>query len=386
MKSNPSVNESLLATSWSWAKHLLVGATFGFALEKAKVYLPSVIISQMKWTQVSMLVVFVTATVTGLASISLLEKFGIFKRSPKPPTAFGAHCLNGYGGNIVGGALVGVGMTLSGACPGTVLLQIGTGVPSAPYVAAGVLLGSVTYGYFENYLKTRLFSKFGSKKSCQTLDCPAASSLTIAAIASIVALPVLYYASNSLIPWRSEFFEDFAADFRTQSFMNPFTHVGDMELSLTSPAWSPFAAGLAIGATQLLSVLVTDSVIGASSVYPYVGSVFVRLFDRKWETTAPFYKGYLDMAYSVRFSVGVMAGAFLSAKLGGLPIGYSGIDFQEPQIMRLFVGGVALVYGSRIAGGCTSGHGLSGLAQLSVASLVTVCAMVGAGTFSALLF
>lgn len=124
-------------------------------------------------------------------------------------------------------------------------------------------------------------------------------------------------------------------------------------------------------------------------MYPYLGSVFVRMVDPKWETNAPFYKGYAHMASSLRFSVGVIGGAYLSSRMGGFHFG-TGSDsghaaFFSPDApgFRLVVGGVALVYGSRIAGGCTSGHGISGMAQLSVASLVTVAAMFGAGTLSA---
>ena len=45
----------------------------------------------------------------------------------------------------------------------------------------------------------------------------------------------------------------------------------------------------------------------------------------------------------------------------------------------VFVGGILLVFGARLAGGCTSGHGLSGMASLSIASFVTVASMF-AGT------
>jgi len=35
--------------------------------------------------------------------------------------------MGGYGGNVVGGLILGAGITLSGACPGTVMAQLGTG-------------------------------------------------------------------------------------------------------------------------------------------------------------------------------------------------------------------------------------------------------------------
>ena len=45
-----------------------------------------------------------------------------------------------------------------------------------------------------------------------------------------------------------------------------------------------------------------------------------------------------------------------------------------------FVGGVGIVLGSSIAGGCTSGHGLSGMSFLATSSMFTVAGMfVGGG-------
>ena len=46
-------------------------------------------------------------------------------------------------------------------------------------------------------------------------------------------------------------------------------------------------------------------------------------------------------------------------------------------------GGGMLIYGARMAQGCTSGHGISGMSQLSVSSFITVAAMFGAGIFAA---
>ena len=45
-----------------------------------------------------------------------------------------------------------------------------------------------------------------------------------------------------------------------------------------------------------------------------------------------------------------------------------------------------MLFGARIAGGCTSGHGISGMAQLSVGSTVAVAAMFAGGMLIAKLF
>lgn len=46
---------------------------------------------------------------------------------------------------------------------------------------------------------------------------------------------------------------------------------------------------------------------------------------------------------------------------------------------QAFAGGVVMIFGARLDGGCTSGHSLSGLSANSFSSMLTVGAMFGAG-------
>ena len=46
---------------------------------------------------------------------------------------------------------------------------------------------------------------------------------------------------------------------------------------------------------------------------------------------------------------------------------------QSVSEWEAFVGGFLMIFGSRIASGCTSGHGLSGMALLSLKSIIAVC-------------
>ena len=52
-----------------------------------------------------------------------------------------------------------------------------------------------------------------------------------------------------------------------------------------------------------------------------------------------------------------------------------------------FLGGVVIMYGARLAGGCTSGHGISGGLQLALSSWLFLAVMFGTGLgLSAVLF
>jgi uncharacterized membrane protein YedE/YeeE len=50
-----------------------------------------------------------------------------------------------------------------------------------------------------------------------------------------------------------------------------------------------------------------------------------------------------------------------------------------------FAAGFIMLFGARIAGGCTSGHGISGMAQLSAGSTLAVAAMFAGGILTATL-
>ena len=49
--------------------------------------------------------------------------------------------------DIVGGLLLGAGISLAGACPGTTLAQIGAGYRDAFFTLVGGLCGAVAYSY-----------------------------------------------------------------------------------------------------------------------------------------------------------------------------------------------------------------------------------------------
>ena len=67
--------------------------------------------------------------------------------------------------------------------------------------------------------------------------------------------------------------------------------------------------------------------------------------------------------------------------VSGLPqmwVAKYGADSWTPYVVLSFVGGVFMAFGARLAGGCTSGHGISGTAQLSVSSWISViCFFIG---------
>jgi uncharacterized membrane protein YedE/YeeE len=97
--------------------------------------------------------------------------------------------------------------------------------------------------------------------------------------------------------------------------------------------------------------------------------------------------------WQVALVAGIALGAFASAKLSGAvrqpisPIWARALGSHTPgrRYAVAFVAGFLMLFGARIADGCTSGHGLSGLAQLAVGSTVAVAAMFAGGIAAATL-
>jgi uncharacterized membrane protein YedE/YeeE len=249
--------------------------------------------------------------------------------------------FHGYDGNIVGGALVGAGMTLTGACPGTVLVQLTTGVPSAPYALLGALVGGIAFARFSTSLRR---SPPGYDPSKATVHAKYNFDINYV----ILAYEVLCAAVIGLV-----------------SALGP----GSSYTSL-----SPIVGGIMLGGAQAASLILTSNPVGVSTAYEELGQLFWRTWDSIFHpsdkpTPAPHIK-------SLPFTMGILPGSLLLANTLALsPVG------PEPHIPPLtaFLGGVAMVFGGRLAGGCTSGHGISGMAQFSIASIVSVAAMFVAG-------
>ncbi|QGI77369.1 hypothetical protein CEK25_004098 [Fusarium fujikuroi] len=125
---------------------------------------------------------------------------------------------------------------------------------------------------------------------------------------------------------------------------------------------------------SLFSILVRRSMIGISGSYEEVGNHFWWLTrDAPWPTSRQ----------NTLFAVGMTSGAWVLAKV--LPSFVKG-HVVETEPLLAGVGGFLMIVGSRLAGGCPSGHGVSGLSLMSTSSLVTMSTAFAAGSLVAPLF
>ncbi|MBS0246084.1 MAG: YeeE/YedE family protein [Proteobacteria bacterium] len=165
---------------------------------------------------------------------------------------------------------------------------------------------------------------------------------------------------------------------------------------LSQKAWSPYAAGIVIGLLQIPAFLLIETALGASSSYVTVGGLLASWLDPsvvKIDYVAKHIAATGKNWWQVALVVGVAIGAFVSMRISGAsraaisPIWRNALGSASPakRYAVAFVGGFLMLLGARIADGCTSGHGLSGMAQLSVGSTVAVAAMFVGGIATAML-
>ncbi len=166
-------------------------------------------------------------------------------------------------------------------------------------------------------------------------------------------------------------------------------------IRLTDRAWSPYLTGALIGLLQVPAFLLLGTALGASSSYVTVSASIAELVDPAIRSLA--YAGkYLDGAknwWQVALVGGIALGALLSASLSGTRrsgisrVWTRSLGTSNPGVRfaLAFAGGFLLLFGARLADGCTSGHGISGMAQLAVSGFLAVAAMFAGGIATATL-
>lgn len=150
--------------------------------------------------------------------------------------------------------------------------------------------------------------------------------------------------------------------------------------------WSPYLAGGLSGLVSVGSVWVAGKYLGASTTFVRGAGLAERLYAPDAVATLAYYlkeKPVIDWQFL--FVLGIALGAFIAAKATGdfkvqlVPDTWrarfgDGVGFRA---LAAFVGGAVAMFGARLADGCPSGHGLSGMSQLAVSGY-----LAGAGFFA----
>jgi len=168
-------------------------------------------------------------------------------------------------------------------------------------------------------------------------------------------------------------------------------------LQYSGPAWSPYLVGALIGLLSMATFYFSNNPIGASTAYARVAGMLGKAIAPRHTESLKYYQDFKPkVEWEVMLVVGVVFGAFMAAWHGGeltgewLPamwVARFGSDSFGLRLAAAFAGGALMAFGARMAGGCTSGHGISGSLQLSVGSWIAViCFFVGGIATAFLMF
>jgi uncharacterized membrane protein YedE/YeeE len=144
------VNESNLSHPWWYNfKYLAVGIVFGVVFVKAEIISWFRIQEMFRLQSFHMYGVIGTAVVVGAISVFLIKKFKI-KTIHGEEITFTDKKFNK--GQIYGGLIFGLGWAVTGACPGPLFAQLGTGVLAISIVILSSIAGTWVYGKFRDQL------------------------------------------------------------------------------------------------------------------------------------------------------------------------------------------------------------------------------------------
>ena len=162
--------------------------------------------------------------------------------------------------------------------------------------------------------------------------------------------------------------------------------------------WNPYLVGICIGILSCITFGLMHKALGTSTTIASTPGMVIGIVAPEHVQANAYWSKYFDVDkgkvyfdWQFFLVIALPIGAFLGMKL-------SGEQFKETvpplwanrfgpnkwvRYTGAFIGGVILLFGARMAGGCTSGHGISGGLQLAVSSWAFFFAMFGSGVLTA---
>jgi uncharacterized protein len=240
---------------------------------------------------------------------------------------------------IVGGLIFGAGMAILGYCPGTLMISLGEGSLDALAGIAGGICGGVLFYYAAPYMKSLSGVNLGQL-----------SLYSVGGGFNILYFTVVFLLSFSMV---------------YGAFLLHRLEKGK------NLKWLYSGLGLAVLNGLMIMDITVGQPMSASSLFPWMGGHIFGLTETEWF-------GKLNAAGSrlIFFLGGAMVAGFVFSmvrkefKLRVIHSRWAQYKGNST-IKRLFfafAGGFLLLFGARMAGGCTSGHVISGGMQIAFSS------------------
>ncbi|MBM3609006.1 MAG: hypothetical protein FJX29_11260 [Alphaproteobacteria bacterium] len=173
------------------------------------------------------------------------------------------------------------------------------------------------------------------------------------------------------------------------------TTLGRMESSANTNTinWGPYLVGAGIGVLSWAVFAIVANPIGiTTSISAIAGGVVSPIIGAETVTSNSYWKSHvMKLDYGTLFLIGTFLGALASAlvsrtfRFESVPAVWQerfGAS-QSKRFIAAFIGGAIAMYGARLAGGCTSGNGISQGLQLAVVGWTFLAVMFTSGLLTA---
>ncbi len=311
---------------------LIIGFLFGAILQYANLNRYNVISGMATLENLTVAKAISTAIGVGAVLFALEIGLGLGSYHLKPILLAGI---------IFGGLIFGSGMAILGYCPGTLAISLGEGSIDALVGIVGAMAGGLVYTLIQPLVQGLLGPDLGSH-SLFTI----AGQYKVLFWILVLLLGVLFVGLGF--------------------WMNKLEKKTDYK-------WLYAGIGLAILNSVVMLSSVANRPLGASSTYPYLADLFTGVTQNEY---------FKKIQGPGNWELILLTGAFIS----GIVISLARKEFKltaihsnwekykgnsvSNRLIWSFVGGFLLIIGARMAGGCTSGHIISGGMQLSASSFL----------------
>jgi len=245
------------------------------------------------------------------------------------------------GGLVLGGLIFGAGMAILGYCPGTLAVSLGEGSGDALVGIIGGLFGGIAYTLALPSIKGILGPDLGKLSLYSLFN---GYSFLYFITVAIIGMLIIYAAF--------------------------FIHLKEKSVD---KKWIVSGVALAVLDVIVFLTFTTNRPIGASTGYPWLADLIAGLTNNAY-----FAKIKTPGAWEGIFLLGTIVAAFIYSLAKGefkpVMVHTNWKKYKNNSAVSraawAFFGGFILIFGARMAGGCTSGHIISGGMQLAFSSFV----------------
>nr|WP_029405482.1 YeeE/YedE family protein [Vibrio splendidus] len=137
--------------------------------------------------------------------------------------------------------------------------------------------------------------------------------------------------------------------------------------------WDAFFGGMLLGASAIVLMLGIGRVAGISGIVSrLLPSRKNKSLESGSESSSDFRIEKTEKHWRLAFVVGMVVSGWLL-----IPTGYQLPQLEEINFAVVIIAGLLVGFGTKVANGCTSGHGIVGMARLSKRSIVATCVFMG---------